>query len=204
MAVDAGSIARARLHPDESQRVFRVLVDALGNPGRTYRLPPAAVGRTPTALVPLLAMTDLDVAIAVHPDRDGWSGALAGATGAPITDVDEAEWVAFLEPPTPQLLGRLDPGSAYAPERGTRLAMSVDGLVTIDERHPAPAGATVLRLSGPGISGHAHLAVSGVDAAVFASLASINDGFPVGLDTWLLTESGHVAAIPRSARIEVR
>ncbi|MET0145915.1 MAG: hypothetical protein ABW122_00600 [Ilumatobacteraceae bacterium] len=26
--------ARARLHPDESQRVFRVLVDALASPGR--------------------------------------------------------------------------------------------------------------------------------------------------------------------------
>lgn len=203
MGVDATTIARARLHPDESQRAFRVLVDALANPGRTYRLPHALLGRTPMALVPLLAMADIEVTVAVRPDRDGWSGALATATGAPITDLDAAEWVAFLEPPAPDVLGELDPGSAYVPERGTRIAVAAESLVTVGGRHEAPPDATVVRLHGPGVPGHVELAVGGIDREFFTTLAAINSDFPAGLDTWLLTDEGRVAAIPRSSSIEV-
>ncbi|MET0910227.1 MAG: phosphonate C-P lyase system protein PhnH [Ilumatobacteraceae bacterium] len=204
MGVDATTIARARLHPDESRRVFRVLVDALANPGRTYRLPHDVVGRAPMALVPMLAMCDIEVSIAVHPDRHDWAGAVTVATGAPSGELEDAEWVAFLTPPTPQVLALLDPGSTYEPERGTRIAVAVHALVTVDDRHAAPAGATVIRLSGPGVAGHADLAVGGVPASVFDSLAAINADFPAGLDTWLLSADGRVAAIPRSSSIEVR
>jgi hypothetical protein len=84
MGVDATTIARARLHPDESQRVFRVLVDALASPGRTYRLPHDVVGRAPMALVPLLAMCDIEVSITVLPDRHDWAGVVT-AVDAPVT-----------------------------------------------------------------------------------------------------------------------
>jgi len=171
MGVDATTIARARLHPDESQRVFRVLVDALASPGRTYCLPHDVVGRAPMALVPMLAMCDIDVSITVHPDRHDWAGAVKVATGTPSGELEDAEWVAFLAPPTPQLLGLLDPGSAYTPERGTRISVAAQSLVTVDDRHMAPAGATVVRLSGPGVAGHVDLAVGGVPGTVFSCLA---------------------------------
>jgi alpha-D-ribose 1-methylphosphonate 5-triphosphate synthase subunit PhnH len=151
--------------------VFRVLVDALASPGRTYRLPHDVVGRAPMALVPMLAMCDIDVSITVHPDRHDWVGAVTVATGAPSGELEDAEWVAFLAPPTPQLLGLLDPGSAYTPERGTRISVAAQSLVTVDDRHMAPAGATVVRLSGPGVAGHVDLAVGGVPGTVFSCLA---------------------------------
>ena len=116
------------------------------------------------ALVPMLAMCDIEVSITVHPDRHEWAGAVTVATGAPGGEFEDAEWVAFLTPPTPPLLGLLDPGSAYTPERGTRIAIAAQSLVTVDDRHAAPAGATVLRLSGPGVAGHTNLAVGGVPA----------------------------------------
>ena len=204
MALDAATAARVRLHPDEARRVFRVLVDALANPGRCYRLPPSAVGRTPIAVVPLLAMTDPDVTIAVEPDRHGWAGVVATATGAPETDLDDAEWVAFLQAPSVTALRRLDPGSVYSPERGTRIVLTAAALATVDERHPAPRSATVVRLAGPGVAGHTDLAVDGIGGEVFAALAATNRGFPAGLDTWLVSDDGSVAAIPRSSSIELR
>jgi alpha-D-ribose 1-methylphosphonate 5-triphosphate synthase subunit PhnH len=196
--------ARARLHDGEAARVFRVLVDALASPGRTYRMPRDLVGRTPMALVPLLAVGDIDVTVAVEPDRERWALAVATATGAATSASEDADWVAFLEAPTSRSIERLDPGSTYAPERGTRVSIAVDALVPLDGRHRAPAEATVVRLAGPGVPGHTELAVVGIGAGVFATLAAVNRGFPAGLDTWLLAADGSVAAIPRSSTIELR
>jgi alpha-D-ribose 1-methylphosphonate 5-triphosphate synthase subunit PhnH len=185
-----------------AQQLFRVLVDALASPGLVFQLPRAVVQRIPTALVPLFVMTDNDVPVAVHPDSEGWHTVVGLATGAPPAELADAEWVAFLEPPAATLLGSLDPGSTYAPERGTRVAITVRSLRAA-ERVDAEPDEVPLRLAGPGIRGHTELAVGGVDRAVFTSLVAINASFPAGLDVWLATPSGSVAAIARSTAIEV-
>jgi len=203
MTLDASTMARARLHPDESQRTFRVLVDALSQPGRLFRLPDAVLGRAPAALVPLLAIADIEVAVAVTPDPDGWADVLTVTTGAPVSETCDAEWVAFLDAPTPQQLQALDPGSAYAPERGTRIVVAVGSLDAIDGRRDAEPAAAVVVLRGPGVPGSRVLAVGGVDADVFAAVAAINADFPAGIDTWLVTADGTIAGLPRSTTIDV-
>lgn len=200
MAVDAATTAGARLSPDESQQTFRVLLDALAHPGRTAHLPAALVGRAPMALVPLLAMADLETVVAVVPDRDGWGAALTIATGAPVGAPVDAEWVACLEAPGADLVARLDVGSAEVPERGTRLVVAVESLT---EPSIDATSAAVLRLRGPGVAGATTLAVGGVDDEVFAALARANADFPAGIDTWLVTVDGTVAAIPRSTTLDV-
>lgn len=203
MDIDAWTTARARLRPDESQRTFRVLVDALSHPGRPFRLPETVVGRAPTALVPLLAVADIEVTVAVVPDVDGWADVLTVTTGAPVSETIEAEWVAFLRPPTPQQLHALDPGSAYAPERGTRIIVTVESLDVVDQARDVEPACVAVRLGGPGVPGTRILAVGGVDADVFASLGAINADFPAGIDTWLATVDGTIVGLPRSTVIDV-
>lgn len=203
MPVDARTTARARLRPGESQRVFRALLDALAHPGRSYELPADIRGRAPMAVVPLLALADLEVTVAVEPDPDGWAAALTLATGAPARSLTDAEWIAFLEPPGADVLATLDRGSAYAPERGTRIVIAA-GSLTAPGESEASGGATVVRLTGPGVDGHATFAVDGIDGDMFGALARINAEFPAGIDTWLVTDDGTVVAIPRSSTIDVR
>jgi alpha-D-ribose 1-methylphosphonate 5-triphosphate synthase subunit PhnH len=56
------------------------------------------------------------------------------------------------------------------------------------------------RLAGPGISGHAHLAVAGLPADIAGRLAANRALFPRGVDLILAGPTG-VAALPRTTRV---
>lgn len=204
----ADQVRRARLTPTESQTVFRVLLDALSRPGRRQDIPATISRRVPPALVPLLAMTDVEVAVATSPGDDGWTDAVVVATGARAGDPSSADWVAVLEPADPALLSTLRRGTALAPEEGARLSIAVTALNC--DAHPAGAverspfvERTVLRLRGPGIDGTTVVVVDGLEPAVAAAVRDTNTAFPTGVDTWLVAADGGVVGIPRSTSIEL-
>lgn len=205
MALDAAVIAAARLRPEESQAVFRALLDALARPGRPTRLPAAAVGRAPSPIVALLALADIEVGVAVTPDGAGWAAALTTATGAPVRPASEADWVAFLVPPSPAEVAELDRGSALAPERGTRLVVAVESIAPgASPANDAPGDEPiVVTVSGPGVPDTVAVTVGGVDPSLFEALAAANAEFPAGLDTWLVTADGAVVGLPRSSHVAV-
>ena len=60
-----------------------------------------------------------------------------------------------------------------------------------------------LSLRGPGIETTQCLTVSGLAASEFATLAEINQDFPLGVDTILTDASGRLACIPRSSTITI-
>lgn len=187
--------ADARLDTHASQRTFRTLLDALSRPGTQGRLhPPSGV---PAALVPALALADVDVTVSVLSPGDGpdWGEVLRTATGARPVELEHADLVVALRRPTPDEVRSLRRGRTDAPELGARLSLAVREL---------GAGDVFLTLRGPGIPTVCELEVGGLEAPVFEALATANRRFPTGVDTFLVSDDCVVVGIPRSTTLEVR
>ncbi len=197
----AGDLVRAaRLDGDRSQAAFRCLLEALSRPGSVRRVRGGVlVDGVPPALLLALAIADVEVGVAVlrSDDDADWARLLADATGARIVPIEAAACVTALVAPTPEEIDGLRRGTPLAPETAARLAIQVDALTTDDD------GPISLALRGPGVDGIARLGVTGVRADVFEAIGAVNTAFPAGIDTWLVSIDGDVAAMPRSTQIEV-
>lgn len=187
--------ADARLDTFSSQRTFRSLLDALSRPGRLSRLhPPSGI---PAALLPALALVDVDVTACVLTTSESadLGAVLATATGARLVPMEQADVVVALRPPTPDEIRSLRRGRADAPELGARLSVACTKVT---------GGDVQLILRGPGVPDLRTLDVGGLEPAVFDALVGVNRQFPTGIDTFLVADDGTVAGIPRSTNLEVR
>ena len=185
------AVAMAPLDPDQAQRTFRAVLDAFARPGTVHRLPAAPLELVPAALLPVLALADLDTRVCLlGADGDeGWADAVATATTAPIVELPAARLVAALRPASADELATAPTGSAAAPEEGALVALAV----------PALDGGAALRLSGPGIAGVRTIAPQGVPAGLAAARAVAD--FPAGIDVLLIAPDGRLLGLPRSTRI---
>lgn len=192
----APRVAGATLGPDEAQRAFRAVLDALARPGRAYRLPERPLRTVPAALLPLLALADLDTpACVLGDDPDGgWQQVLATVTSAPGAALPEARLVAALRPLSGDELLALRRGSAAAPEDGALLSVAVSDV---------DSGGSWWRLSGPGVAGRAAITPVGLDGQLAAARAQAVAGFPAGIDLLLVGPDGRVLGIPRTTAITV-
>jgi alpha-D-ribose 1-methylphosphonate 5-triphosphate synthase subunit PhnH len=203
----ADAIVAARLSPHESQLVFRRVLDALARPGRLAWLPADVVRRVPPAFIPALALCDLEVTHCVV-DDPWWGAVVEAATGSRGAPVDEASWVVTKRALTPDDVASLVRGTAHAPERGTRLVHSCRELHMGAGDQPwssTEAGASIMtvEVSGPGVPQVRRFTVTGLHRQFFDALSHANRGFPAGVDTWLVADSGAVIGLPRTTRIDV-
>lgn len=193
------ALAAARISGHDSQQVFDSLLWALAEPGTIRTLPTEVLHRDiPTPCWLPLALADVGIAVSVDDDPEHPLAQLVtDATGARPTTLGDA-WLAVMTKPDPDRIAALDRGDALAPENGARLAIAVDAL------DPSGRSGCHLVLAGPGIEGHRNIGVVGLTDHVAAMLGIASGDFPAGIDTWLFTPSGDVAAISRSTSVVVR
>lgn len=187
-----------------SQRVFRVLLDALARPGTVRALPADVLDvDVPAALLVPLALADLEVSLAtLAPAEPDWAGALVAATGARPAPPERADMVLALRPPRPDEVRGLRRGTPDRPDLACRLMLACDRLDGGDSgvgEHDVSCD-----LTGPGVDGTTVLGVSGLPVEALEALIAVNQRFPLGVDTFLVTTDGHVAGLPRSTRVRIR
>ncbi len=177
------------LDGDTAQRAFRAVLDALARPGVPAALPALDL---PTALLPVLALADLDTPVCVLGDSAAgtWTRALATATAAPSSPLGAARLVAALRPLATGELAVVRTGSAAAPEEAALVVLAV----------PALDGGPALTLSGPGVPGRRAVTPRGLPSDLVAARAAT--AFPAGPDLLLVAPDGSVLGLPRSTRIE--
>jgi alpha-D-ribose 1-methylphosphonate 5-triphosphate synthase subunit PhnH len=175
------------LDADTAQRAFRTALDALARPGVPATLPPA--GDIPAALLPVLALADLDTPVCVLGDG-GWVDALTTMTSAPVVPLDAARLVAALRPLAAGELAAVRTGSATAPEEAALVALAV----------PALDGGPALTLAGPGVPGRRTVTPRGLPPDLITARAAT--AFPAGPDLLLVAPDGALLGLPRSTRIE--
>ena len=194
-----------------SQRVFRVLLDALCRPGTVMPLTTtsATADVVPSALLVPMALAGVEVALAVlaPPESPAWANSVAGATGASVVALERADIVVGLRAPSPEEIRSLRRGSDESPELGARLVLTCAGL---DDGSVATGSdrRVLLDISGPGVAGRRRLGVEGLPVEVFETLILVNREFPLGVDTFLVASgqadgSALVAGLPRSSRVRI-
>jgi alpha-D-ribose 1-methylphosphonate 5-triphosphate synthase subunit PhnH len=184
-----------------SQAVFRAVMEATARPGTIHA---AGTGTDATAPAPLgkaaaavaLTLVDyetpvwLDPALAQAADLAAW---FRFHTGAPlVADPGRAAFAFIAAPQAMPEFEAFAQGSMEYPDRAATLVLQVDRLET--------AGATALRLSGPGIRGIRTLAATPLPTDFAARLRANRALFPRGVDI-ILAAGATLAALPRSVHV---
>lgn len=160
---------------------FDALMWAMARPGSIHRLPHGVSDLA-------LALLDRETRAYVE---DPALGLRVAATGARLVAPDLADH-AFCATAAgaAAALSLLPVGSPLYPDEGATLVM------------PATLGTGIaLRLTGPGIDGHADLRLSGLPDGFFAQ-RSARCRYPEGIDI-ILFDGQRIVALPRSTAVEV-
>jgi alpha-D-ribose 1-methylphosphonate 5-triphosphate synthase subunit PhnH len=185
-----GFIAPSR----DAQRIFRMLLTALSEPGRVMSVEPACAPPPPldpAAAAIVLALCDGDTPVWLAPHLAQAADFIRFQTGAPITGaLQSASFVVTDHGRRPPLAG-LNQGTPEYPDRAATLILSV----------PALEEGIGWRLSGPGIAGCRSLRVHGIDAAFVAEWQATQARFPLGVDV-VFCARDRFAGLPRSTRLE--
>ncbi len=180
----------------DSQKVFRLLLDAMAHPGRILALPQGILpvsetGLSDTAAATALALLDFETPVWLDGRSRPAAEFLRFHCGAPVVTDPKASRFAFAADPTGlPPLDAFDLGSEDYPDRSTTLVLDVAAL--------NQGGALTLR--GPGIATTAHLGVS-LDAGFWRARAELAELFPLGLDL-VLTCGRRLMALPRTTIVE--
>ena len=182
----------------DAQLVFRAILDALSQPGRTFDLvsapeAPAPLGPALRAVALTLLDDDctvwLDPELANAPAVTSW---LAFHTGARTTDDPAAATFLFaVDVRALPSLAILAQGTDVAPHLSATVVLGVDP--------STPMRTNVGR--GPGIESTASIAVPETWPDFDAQWQANTESFPRGVDVVLVTGSC-VTAIPRTTRLE--
>lgn len=199
----------------DTQKVFRVLLDALSRPGKLYELPPVGFvfgsARTrssafdqfqsPGAILATLLDHEVTFCLLGQDDAAYELGTqLADLTSSHSTDREQANYVVTLQAPAPSLVSQLNPGNLLYPDTSTTLICLVSGLAL---SAPDEHNGTLLALDGPGVAERQTVWVADTEATFFNALSKVNASYPRGIDVICVTSAGRVVGLPRSTRLTI-
>ena len=178
--------------------VFRAMLEAMARPGRIQRLPtalaaPAALGSEVAQLV--LTLCDFDTPLWLDPayaTAESWAYLRFHAACPVAATIEEAAFLVVAPANVAPVLPRCRIGTAEYPDRSASLIIPLEAISEGPD----------VRLSGPGIEREHRLSVAPSPAGLWSALIANQQHFPLGCDCFLAAP-GHIAAIPRSTRIEL-
>jgi len=181
----------------DSQKVFRLILEAMANPARVVNIKEYAdnlYGSHPEFLA--LAMTLLDNEVGFNTcENHSLSEEIASLTLAKRERVEAADFV-FVCDPNPQniksVIENVKCGTLSDPHKSATV------IIRNDDR-----SAHRLTLSGPGIAGYATINATQTmkDAILLRDAQSYE--YPQGIDLLFISSKGAFLAIPRLTRMEV-
>lgn len=215
----------------DSQKVFRLILTAVSNPGRIVNIRPFGeklYGDEPELLA--LAMTLLDNEVSFHVCGSALSdggrvsgGGLSGVSGlaediisltlSKQADLENADYIFITDPAMLEnAIKNAKCGTLQDPHKSATLIVEVDGNDAGRNfsgkgggrtcGQSAAAGTCALRLSGPGIKGTAEFAVPELAKTALDIRDSQCYEYPQGIDMIFVSEDGSLFAVPRLTRKE--
>jgi alpha-D-ribose 1-methylphosphonate 5-triphosphate synthase subunit PhnH len=184
----------------DSQRVFRVVLDAMAHPGRVMEVTAALESPGllhPAAAAAFLTLADLDTPVWIQPGGSGADYTTAARflgfhCNCPLThDAAGASFALIHSPLRMPALASFRLGEADYPDRSTTLLIQVEGF----------EGNATVRLKGPGILDSQSLAVAGLPSGFWNEWRDNAQLFPRGVDV-LFISGDRIAALPRTTRVE--
>jgi alpha-D-ribose 1-methylphosphonate 5-triphosphate synthase subunit PhnH len=182
--------------PHESQQVFRGVLEAFAHPGRIVTAAetlaaPAGLCRAAAAF--LLTLVDRDTPLWLAPEyqRPEVLDFVRFHTGAPIVGGRSEAVFALLSHDQALLLDDFPVGTDAYPDRAATLVIEV----------PVLGAGPARTWRGPGIDGHATVAVAGLDDGFWLDWTANNGLFPCGVDV-MFAAGSQLLALPRGIAVE--
>lgn len=189
----ATSDLRLALDPvHDTQRVFRVVLEALARPGHSRQVPVAALDApsNPWVAAILLTLLDHETSLVTVGD-DPTDRFVRARTSARLAKLVEADFLlvdgAAL---TPSLILELRRGSLAYPDEAATLVVSV----------PRSAGWVERRIAGPGIDGEQPVLLP-LEPRILDARDEANASYPRGIDVLLIDAAGGLVGLPRTTHI---
>lgn len=181
----------------DTQQAFRVIMDSMARPGKVNYLPNFTVS-APQGLSPYVAavcFTLLDSEACFYVENQAWGDYLRVHTGSLLKLPESAEFVIISGGETDFDLSCLNRGTLLFSHRGATLLISVEAIESSE-------GGLRISMTGPGIPGFRVIRVEGLSPFHLASIVSLNEECPLGIDTILVARDGALVCLPRYTRMQ--
>lgn len=193
----------------DSQSHFRVLLQAMANPGSIHplhypslRLPQHLF--TPSALIGF-ALLNRDVQFYHDENLSDWKEYFTVNTSSLWAPASQADFL-FLTADSLQILDDIEKaklGEWRYPETAATLVIQVASI-----QESSTNGMVSARLRGPGILGERYVFLNGfthgILEQIFPLIREMNSEYPLGIDVFWADEKGNVMGMPRTCQVEVR
>jgi len=194
--IGAAELSARFLDLHESQIVFRLLLDALSQPGKIFHLPAELVARIPVVEIPLLGLLGYDTPFALIGADTSREQLIARATSGRITDSTTAGYLGVCDSRTELLPMGFCLGTPMRPDTAAQVSVQVSGIFTA-----ATESTATLHISGPGVESVNHVGCDGTTTGELEFLLRRDWTAPRGLDMWIIGVDGSFIGIPRTSRI---
>ncbi|GHO41958.1 phosphonate C-P lyase system protein PhnH [Ktedonospora formicarum] len=207
-------------------RTFRLLLDCMARPGKYNKLPIFADTFPPYqveheapkhvnsfALGALLSLLDREVSftVAAHgewlPRESALMQWMSLCTNSGTTAPEKAHFVLFGDDACAELVSQLHIGTLLEPENSATAFVCVDRLVQLgahEEGGRIDEGGLQLTLSGPGIEHTHEIVLWGLSQSMYHALQQARQGYPLGIDLYLVDQEGGCIGLPRTTQISMR
>lgn len=179
----------------EGQAAFRLILDAMSNPGSIKSLPlkseaPEGIGSAAGAI--LLTLADMDTPVWLEPQLAGGDLAiwLRFHCNCPLTtNASAAAFALAMGHEAARGLNQFNLGDAKYPDRATTLILVL----------PSLTGGMTVRLQGPGIETEVEIAPCGLPTDFWSVRTEVNSKFQFGIDL-MLCAGDDLICLPRTTR----
>ena len=208
---------------------FRHLLDSLTRPGKVNQLEyPHFAGEPPCyhvqargqaqslqisvnlyALGAMLTLLDREVTFAVAANGHWLSHAspivqwLLLRSGSALTPPESALFAFFCEGRSDGLITQLSRGTQLEPESSATAFYCVERLVEKAEELEENLDWLTLELTGPGIERMHRVSVTGLDRSEIKLINLTHQGYPLGIDVYLIDDLGRCIGLPRTTSIKL-
>lgn len=208
-----------------SALTFRRLLDSLARPGKINQLVyPHFVGEPPCyhvqasataisvnlyALGALLTLLDKEVTFAVSADGQWLSHAtplvqwLLLKCGSSLSMPESAMFAFFCQGSSSGLVTQLNRGTLIEPESSTTAFYCVERLTAWTAELEENPDQVTLELTGPGIENTQRVCVLGMESSEIRLLHVVRQGYPLGIDVYLVDDLGYCVGLPRTTNIHL-
>ncbi len=201
---------------------FRSLLDSLARPGKITMLehphwldtPPLySASSTPVniyALAAMMTLLDKEVTfiIAAHNTWLSTQEALVQwvtlRSGSSVASPEGATFALFCGGKSDGLLPQLNVGTLAEPEGSATAFYCVEQIGNTARVYTDEENSEKLLLSGPGIKDTSTLYVDGLEREALRSILAMRQGYPLGVDIFLIDAVGRCVGLPRTTNISIK
>lgn len=193
----------------DSQKNFRILMDAMSRPGEIFKLCDNYFSNTPQELnsnflTILKTLGDNTVSFSLgNMESEAIKKYIEVNTGMEFMYLSEADYVLFRGWEFDESFFELNLGTYEFPERSATVIVETENILSGVFKESFRSKVEIT-MRGPGIKDKNIVTICGLDKKYAEGLGDINSMFPLGIDVIFVDSEGNLTCVSRTTKLEVK